>query len=375
MDEFIDLLDPDSGLSIDDSAVFKARHNLAYSAFQDMNQKSLDFWFDHGSVKLWHDYQIIDVDGSTLRLPNTEDILDCYDPNKDSKGNPQGPPLARLNLLYDPLNQLCLSAKLDNLRVSELNQLVDQNWFWKSGQLVIADRHYDAFWLFAWLLERKVDFCIRLKKDQRRQVIKDFLMEGCSEKIVTVTPGRGARKKCRLHSVATDPITLRLIRVQLPSGEIEILATSVLDQKKIKFTDFGDLYHLRWPIEEKIKQLKFRVNIENWTGKSPFTVLQDVYAKLFGCNLMVWMANGLETEIEERSEKRSYDCQINWAHALSSFNRFLPRLFFGRALHTNLNRLHDLFMKCLSPIRPNRKYDRKHKSHKREFFMCYKFCC
>ncbi|MCP5516261.1 MAG: hypothetical protein H7A45_03270 [Verrucomicrobiales bacterium] len=40
-----------------------------------------------------------------------------------------------------------------------------------------------------------------------------------------------------------------------------------------------------------------------------------------------------------------------------------------------LQRVSDLFLAQLSPVRVGRRYERKHKRYKREFYMCYKFCC
>lgn len=361
--------------SLDDSAVFKARHKMAPAAFKEMNLQCLDFFMEHGEVKRWNGYQLIDVDGSILRLPDTGDISEFFTPNTDAQGNPVGPPLARMNLLYDPLNQLCLAVDLDSIHKAEIHQFVGQEWPWKPGQLFIGDRHYDAFWLFVWLLSQKVDFCIRLKKDYRRKVIREFLQSGQKEQIVQITPGRQARRKCRQNQVGEAPIRLRLIRVDLPDGEVEILATSLLDGQAVDAEEFQGLYHLRWPIEEKIKQLKFRVNLENWSGKSALTVFQDVFSRLWGCNLTVWMSHGLEPEIVEKTRRCQYDYQINWAHAFAIMNRWSAGLFKKSLFQKSLNRLRKLFLEDLSPIRPKRQYNRKHKTYKREFYMCYKFCC
>ena len=43
-------------------------------------------------------------------------------------------------------------------------------------------------------------------------------------------------------------MTLRLIRIELSSGETEILITSLTDCKKFSYQLFKELYHLRWPV-------------------------------------------------------------------------------------------------------------------------------
>lgn len=360
--------------SLDDSAVFRARHKLCPEAYREMNAHCLAFAQEEGRLKLWKGFRLCAVDGSTLRLPDTGDIPEFFPPQRDKRGEPTGPPLARMSLLYDPLNKLSLSAQLDPLAVAEIDQLRDHRWAWEKGHLMLADRHYGAFWVFAWLRKRSSDFCIRLTVGQRK-LTEQFVAEGVAEKLVVFKPGRKARKKCRELGLSPEPITLRLIRVELSSGEVEVLVTSVLDPEKISAAEFGELYHMRWPVEEKFKQLKFRINLENWSGKSAWTIYQDAFARIWACNLTVLLALGLEEEIERRTAHRKYPHQINWAGAFATTKRHLVKLVFRGKPAIYLDRITELFLNQLSPIRVNRKYERNHKRYKREFFMCYKFCC
>ena len=77
---------------------------------------------------------------------------------------------------------------------------------------------------------------------------------------------------------------IRLVRVILDNGEIEVLATNV-SSAVIPAKAFKKLYHLRWGIETFFLILKDRLNLENFTGTSLIAVLQDVWATLFLSNL------------------------------------------------------------------------------------------
>ena len=361
--------------SLDDSAVFRARLKLSPGAYREVNERCLEFVETRGELKLWKDcYRLCCVDGSTLRLPDAGDIPELFPPQRDGQGEPSGPPLARVSLLYDPLNQLSLSAELDPLSVAEIEQLRDHRWAWKKGRLMLADRHYGAFWVFAWLRKQGGDFCIRLTVGQR-ELTRRFVAEGLSEKVVQFKPGRRARRKCRELGLSTEAIALRLVRVELPSGEVEVLVTSVLDPEKIAAVEFADLYHLRWPVEEKFKQLKFRLNLENWSGKSALSVYQDTFARIWAGNLTVLLAHGLDAEIDRRTEHCKHPYAINWAGAFATMKRHLVKLVFRGNFPRRMERILDLFLSQLSPIRADRKYERNHKRYKREFYMCYKICC
>ena len=50
--------------------------------------------------------------------------------------------------------------------------------------------------------------------------------------------------------------SLRLVRVDLPSGEREILVSSLTDLEAYPTSLFADLYFQRWGVEEDYKVLK-----------------------------------------------------------------------------------------------------------------------
>ena len=89
----------------------------------------------------------------------------------------------------------------------------------------------------------------------------------------------------RLCFAWSKSLTLRLIKVVLPSGQIEVLATSLLDTTHFPAEAFAELYHARWSIEEAFKVLKHRLYLEQFTGELPESIRQDILAKLFTANL------------------------------------------------------------------------------------------
>ena len=108
----------------------------------------------------------------------------------------------------------------------------------------------------------------------------------------------------------SKPIRLRLIRIELDTGETEILATSLTDMIKYPYEIFAELYHLRWPIEEDYNALKYRLQIENFSGKSIHSVYQDFHAKVFSKNLTAVIATTTREDIIQKSRELKYDHQI-----------------------------------------------------------------
>ncbi len=123
------------------------------------------------------------------------------------------------------------------------------------------------------------------------------------------------------------PIRVRLIRIELESGETEVLITSLTDMKQFPYELFSDLYHLRWPIEEDYKTLKYRLQVENWSGKTVHSVYQDFHAKCFSKNFTAVIATTTVDDILKKSSALKHIHQINFAQALSQMKNTIVLLF------------------------------------------------
>ena len=116
---------------------------------------------------------------------------------------------------------------------------------------MLYDRGYNAFWLYAYHQDLGRKFCMRARVD-RDNLARTFVASGKEEAFVTYTPNRNSRHQCDEMNLSDAPITLRLIRVDLPN-ETEVLITNLMDEKRFPASDFKRLYHLRWGVEEFFK--------------------------------------------------------------------------------------------------------------------------
>jgi hypothetical protein len=94
-----------------------------------------------------------------------------------------------------------------------------------------------------------------------------FSKDGPADLIVKITaPER--RFNNVLKSGLPREIEVRLIRVILSTGEVEVLVTSLMNKNNFKMENFQELYFLRWGVETFFSKLKGRLNLENFTGFS-----------------------------------------------------------------------------------------------------------
>ena len=203
-------------------------------------------------------------------------------------------------------------------------------------------------------------------------VVEQFVASGLTEQIVTLYPGHEARKECLARQLPIEPLTVRLIRVELNTGEVEVLVTSLLDSERYPVAVFKELYHQRWPVEEDYKVMKSRIEIENFTGISILAVYQDFHAKVFTKNLTTILAYPAQQTVRRNSQGKKHTYQVNMTNAFSKMKDTVVLLFQRTAILPLLNRLWLAMTQVIEPIRPGRSYPRKKRVKRRRFPMTYK---
>lgn len=353
------------------SALCKARKKLKYEAFTALNTEAVNFFQEHFSPVLWNGFSLKAIDGSTLKVPRTQEVEDhfgVWDKDGDAPC-----PLARISQLFDVLNKITIDAIISPKAIGERDLCQRHFINLKPNDLFLLDRGYPAYWLFNLILTRGANFCARVSCTKWLP-IKKFFHSGRAEQIINLKAPTSSIKKCRELGLNTQTLKLRLVRIELENGETEILITSLIDTEIYPLAIFSDLYHHRWPIEEDYKAMKCRIEIENFTGKSVLSVYQDFHARVFTKNLTAMLAHPTRQAIERNSEHKAHSYQINFTQALSKMKDTVVLLFTRSRDIVNklVASLHEVFIKTVEPVRLNRKFPRKHKVQRKGFYPCYK---
>ena len=119
---------------------------------------------------------------------------------------------------------------------------------------------------------------------------------------------------------------MRFIRVDLPDGEVEILATSLLDRKKYPHKLFKQLYYKRWRIETFYQAMKSRLAVDNFTGRTVEAIKQDFYSTLFVSGLETILAT--DTNRELRKKDTAHQQQVNKAISFHAIKDRIILLMF-----------------------------------------------
>lgn len=355
-------------------AFSKARAKVDPYAFTRLNEIAVNVFYEDAPWHNWLGFRLLSCDGTRISLPNHPTIKETFGEHKFGPKADSPKSLALCSTLYDPLNLITIDSQIDKYASSERDLLLKHLTKTKKGDLLLLDRGYPCFWLLYLLKAKMVDFCVRVKDDWWLEV-NDFLKSDDLERIVTFNlPKKDYDKLSEYQDIIDKPIRCRLIKVMLPTGEIEVLCTSLLDKEKYKFESFGALYNLRWGHEESYKMLKNRAELEKFSGKTAIAIQQDFHSKIFAMTLCAIYAHPIEQRVKEefkKDENRENDQKINRTNALSMLNSILIPVFIKKKFKKAIKAFDEIVFNTRELIRPGRQNPRNHKP-KRDFHQNYK---
>ena len=297
LDQFFGALAGGTGFArvVTKSALSQARKKLKPSAFSALCALWVRQWLAVAGEQLWHGLRVVAADGSCLRVPKWRETQDAYGagPRKDYSVI-----MARLLGMFAVSSKQMLHVEIGGYDKGERSLLVRCLHALSATDLLVMDRGYPAWWLFSLLAQKGVAFCARLDCcGCATTEVTAFLRSGKTETIVTrKLSTKVMTQLVEAGGLRTQDMTLqvRLVRVVLPTGRIEVLATSLLDLRAYPAQAFAELYGSRWKIEEAFKTLKHRLHLEGFTGELPDAIEQEIHAKVMIANItaaLAWQAH------------------------------------------------------------------------------------
>lgn len=337
--------------SMSQQALSKARSHFDHSPFEKIFRNTVHMRYCEGhDIALVHGYQVLAIDGSTIALPDVPALLDAF----GGVGRNADSPAGKASVLYDVRNDFIMDAAFDRVGTSErelalqhikvLNELCPD-----TKKLIIFDRGYPSAELIAELNRRDIRFLMRVKRKWNLDVDAMDTPEG------VVQLANGA--------------SIRVVRFQLPGGEMETLITDLFE---LPLDAFPELYFMRWPIETKYDVLKNKLLLENFTGFSKNVVLQDFWASMALCNFIaVSKAEATVTIQEERANKDNKYVYVPNQNSLIAILRdhLVAACFLSdrKEQERHLAIIEAEIRKSVVPLRPNRSVERNGSPRKVRF--------
>ena len=350
------------------SAWTQARAKLRHTAFVELNRSAVveTFYENAEEVSLWRGHRLLAIDGSVIRMPGSDALFDFFG-GHDQIVNRHGPcgervTQARLSVLYDCLNRIVLDARVGSHSGHERAQALEHLSAARAGDLIVMDRGYAGYMLLAQMAARGVHFVVRCNRQCFAQASRLFERNEDGAEVIVTLPAASQRAQAEAAGLPLE-LKVRFVSLRLPTGELEVLASSLLDQALYPAREFGAVYHQRWGVETFYGQLKGLLSLENFSGKSVEAVLQDIHAAVFLASLESVVTRGARAQLPQPDaahEKRLHGKKVNRAvsfHALKS--RVIDLLTGEQPAEKVLAELTELFL--ASPVceRPGRNRPRQ----------------
>ena len=338
LDRYFDLIGKE-GMHMSQQAFSEARQKLKWEACRELMDASVNSVYRCG-YNTWHGYRVWAIDGSKMQLPSDAALRAAF--GKAGRAGGGSGVAAQSSCLYDVLNDIIGDAHLEPIEIDErtlclrhLKHLGSMESFGK--ELVIMDRGYASAELIKAFLDANVRFLMRVRKKFNPHI--DGLPVGD-------------------HRYTLGQIPVRVVKFLLPGNEVETLITDLFD-KRMGESAFKALYFKRWPVETKYSELKHKLEIENFSGRTKEAVYQDFYITAYLSNIISVAANESQPVLDDIyvNSENIYKYKVNRNHAVGVFkDRFIMALLIdnNRKRANAAYRILRLLPYHATPVRPGR---------------------
>ena len=328
------------------------RQKISPTALIELNDLFVEWYYQDGDFKKYREYRLLGIDGSITEIPNTEcnrEYFGYYHNQSEWKQS-----RAMMSTVYDIENDIIIESNICSWKSGErevAKELIDKVCSkGKQNDLYLFDRGYPSKDMYYYLMkEQKVKFLMRVKnKGFQKQTDNANLPDQLVE-----IPYKG------------EPLKLRVINVELETGETEKLVTNLYEED----IDFKELYFRRWGIEVKYCQLKSRYELENFSGNSQIAIEQDFYANIYLSNMLTIAKEEANNDIAKK-EGLKYEYKVNMNILIG---KMIPMLVKSLCVenHEQRGELYNKTMleitRNLVPIRHGRQFNRREPSRKNKY--------
>jgi len=344
--------------SVVPSAITQARERLGWEPIEAIFRMTGEAWAQPtGRDYAWNGLLLYGTDGTTLRIPDTEE-------NEAEFGRPgtgraqSGYPQVRLVTLMALATHILRGAAIGSCRGKGTGELSLAKELWTQVpdySLTIVDRGFISWGLF-WHLQQSGEerhWLVRAKTNLRWTVLEDI---GQGDQRVRVTFSKQSR--------AIDPslpktMECRAIHYRVEGGKSQVLLTSMLDSDRYSALETAEVYHERWELEIGYDEIKTHMleREETLRSRKPYGVRQETWGILLAYNLVRYKMLRL-------AENAKLDpTRISFTHSIRLIRLFCTITAWTSAPSNLPRRLPDLDDMLPLLILPERRSDRCYPRH------------
>lgn len=240
----------------------------------------------------WHGHRVLDVDGSTLTMPDTPANQAEY-PQMSSQKRGCGFPIVRFVVVFSLAVGTVLEAalgKYQGKQTGENSLFRTLHSMLEEGDVVLADRYFSG-WFDMALIRRRGGHVVIHKHQLRPTDFRKGQRLGRDDQLVCwEKPQRPSWMSETDYAALPDTLTLREVRVWVTQKgfrtKVIVVVTTLLDAEEYAAGEIAKLYRRRWDAELNLRSLKVVLQMDPLRCLTPHRVRNEFYMHLTAYNLI-----------------------------------------------------------------------------------------
>lgn len=267
------------------SALVKGRQRLGADPLEWLFGHTGAQWgLDSAKRDAWRGLALLGIDGSTLRVPDTDANRAHFGGQRSGRGQGvSGYPQLRLAVLMALRSHVLVAASFGPYNFDERALATDLFGMIPEDSLTMLDRLYlQANVLVPLMQGQNRHWLTRAKSNTVWRVVKRL---GAGDALIEMTVSSEARRK---NPSLPATFRARAISYQQKGFPPQTLLTSLVDAKRFPAAELRALYHERWELELGYDELKTEMLDREAAirSKSPTSVAQELWGVLLAYNLV-----------------------------------------------------------------------------------------
>jgi len=289
---------------------------------------------------LWHGHHVKIVDGTCVTMADTF-VNQCRYPRSKSTKPGIGFPISRGVGLFSAYSGALLNfsnAAYEGKGTGESTLFRSMHSSVNPGDIVLADRYYDGFFLVAYMMKRNAHLVVRSKDMRSIDFSRGEILGEEDHIIYRSKPRKPKWMSDEEYQSLPEVLRIRELRVPLYKDKKLLLQTTLLDKKYPK-DDLVQLYRDRWDCELDIRDLKITLQLDHLRCKDPKMVYKEIWLGILAHNLL----RSLVTESANKHDLRPRG--LSFKGTVQLVTQFAPHL---STLSGNETGMYNLMLKAIS---------------------------
>jgi hypothetical protein len=307
--------------------------------------------------RLWYGKRVRVVDGTSISIPDTPENQTVY-PQPSCQKPGCGFPMMRILAVFSLASGALLSYVQGPLSDGENSLLKKIIKTFSPGDIILADRGFCSFAIFAELIAMSVDALIRMREKiiKNYVVIRKFGKDDCIIKWLRPMPLRN--EKHLPEALYLRMTKYRICRPGFRTESVTVL-TTLTDHSSFPSQEFAELYVRRWQAEINLRHLKTTLGMDILKCLSPEMIKKELAMHLIAYNLIRDLM--FQAAAVHSAQLRS----ISFKYSMTIINQWTPYIFMCLA-EEQRETLIDEMLLCIAKSKvPERPFRREPRAVKR----------